>query len=360
MLDRKQQIENQVLDFIKATPAERRKMLSFGVEIEYQDKGDGEIDWGADYGDLFDIEAIREAECEYAEDVINHDWLDHVTIDMLSPWVRRLFNTTYRKNRWKKQYNYQCDLQNHHRNTLETWIDCEYFDDLADVWDKVQHLFIYTDIAELRERLIEIIQENCEIDQHDYLREDAPQIGSSDVTSRFECIDDQSVSGGEVRTCGGLTYDDVIDASSEILEDIEQGEGAIDEDCSYHVHIKLGDIHHKFGANLHRHLMNYVKWNWKELPDSVKRRLRRGNRWIRPLYGRHEKYSMVHFHEQGTIEFRLFGNVSDVEDAKQCLDFATNALAYAYRVRELRRNRLNTTFSEDVDNLTIQSYIEVA
>ena len=43
-----------------------------------------------------------------------------------------------------------------------------------------------------------------------------------------------------------------------------------------------------------------------------------------------EKYNLIHFHSQGTIEFRLFGNIDSIEDASKCFDFVRKSLVYAY------------------------------
>jgi hypothetical protein len=279
-LNRENIVNKQIHNFLNTSPSARTGLCTFGVEIEFQAENSS------------NKEAEIESYCE------NADPLDYIgEYDLSSEWNKI-------DNSWRiiaalwagyDEGDFEDFLD---RNN---WFTCSY----EDVMDRI------------RESAEEYINENCEC---------------HDICTEYELVDDQSVSGGEVRTRGGVSFDELIVASDHILDDIESGGGEIDDECSAHIHVKLGDIHHRFGeGNLHRHIMEYLVLHREELPERVLSRLAGGgNRWIVPSVTHNDKYQWVHFHRQGTIEFRLFGNIDDSDDIETCARLAVAALAYAY------------------------------
>jgi hypothetical protein len=285
-LERQHIVNKQIHNFVNTPPEARAGLCTFGVELEFQ-------------SDERDEDAIEQEIQDY---VNNADPLDYVGDQDL--------NDTWRN---CNEYIIILKLWSGFRGDVEEffddhdWFNCSYEDVMERIYDSAR----------------EYVEENCACND------------SHNVTSQYEVIDDQSVTGGEVRTEGGYQYDDFLEAAGEIISDISDGGGYVDSDCSAHIHVKLGDIHHLYGKRLHRFIMEYLVLNRERLPQAVQNRLYRGgNRWIEPhVANGNDKYQWVHFHCQGTIEFRLFGNIDDVRDIKTCTDLALAALAYAYERR---------------------------
>jgi hypothetical protein len=92
------------------------------------------------------------------------------------------------------------------------------------------------------------------------------------------------------------------------------------------------DVEHKYGSRLQHAMMTYIARNMHRVPASVR------ERWADPqaltfcaVHLANPKYSFIHWHHQGTIEFRCFGNVQNATDAETCLTLAIEALRYGYR-----------------------------
>lgn len=105
----------------------------------------------------------------------------------------------------------------------------------------------------------------------------------------------------------------------------------VDEGCSFHIHISVPGIEHKYGKLLQVRMMEYLMRNLERVPEDVKKRWRKSTEYFKPHVST-DKYSFVHFHNRyKTWEFRCFGNINNVSDAAQCLRLAVGALQYAYK-----------------------------
>jgi hypothetical protein len=149
------------------------------------------------------------------------------------------------------------------------------------------------------------------------------------LPSSVQTGSDGSVSGFEFRTVGGLTRDSFEEAARALFKVPH----LIDEACSFHTHIKVPGIQHRWGERMQQALTEYLIENIDEAPATVRQRWAtiRNRSHIQPGISI-EKYSFIHAHPQGTWEFRCFGNVRTAEDGMKCLELAVRALQHAYRV----------------------------
>ncbi len=148
-----------------------------------------------------------------------------------------------------------------------------------------------------------------------------------DIPARIEAVNDSSVSGFEFRTIGGLELAEVKTAA----ENIFRFDHKIDTKCSFHVHISIPGVKHQYGTELQAAMTEYLLINIAKIPDSIKQRWADDCGYFKPMISR-DKYAFVHMHDQGTWEFRCFGNVKNSKDAETCFLLATEALQYGYKV----------------------------
>jgi hypothetical protein len=316
---REHAVAAQIHNFL-ATPKEYRSGLcTFGVEIEYQ-QDDG--DWldDLDFEDRYDTDHARRDARDKAINDVNDCPEDYIGQADLAEWLHDTVKST--------RSFIKALFENSDEDVEDTIKDHAFlFDDPDDLWiDTVDRVtdsnYEYTDWSEY------------EYD-HDTLRDYHGGNTSIDPNhADVEWDSDCSVTGGELRTIGGLSYDDLTDAAEAIFEAIDDGGGTIDARCSAHIHLKLGDVRHRYGTgSLYRHMMEYVIDNFDRLPLSVQERLEcGGNGNIRPrqVMG-NTKCSWIHFHgRENTIEFRLFGNIDNLTDLERCVDLALDCLAYGY------------------------------
>ena len=365
-MSRKQYIKDTIEQFITSNHEERLAQCTFGVELETQYEGynyDGEfwstvhdnldredyMDTESYYNDLHDL-VTRYINCSRLSELIPHRLYD---LNTPTPTVRVVAKDVWNRvkpadrSHFSKLYT---PLIRERVKAIENRIDDPTDNDTkVKIFNKVfKGLLDPIDcVYELDERFGYQLEENeseCmnEADYYydeDTIRRDHPDLFKSeeglDISNNdVEVVNDQSVSGSELRTIGGLEYDDFETAVKDICVAIANSNHYVDKNCSAHIHIKLGDINHYYGdGHLHNAIMEYLIFNLDRLPERVQRRLRRGgNRWIKP-YMDDNKYRWVNFHEQKTIEFRLFGGIDRASDIMQCLKVALEALAYGYQVR---------------------------
>lgn len=193
----------------------------------------------------------------------------------------------------------------------------------------------------------EMIDQDTFDSLHDSIREDAEdqvdrrdyQVergGCSWIRSNFdipadvEVGTDGSVSGYEFRTVGALDYQRFTSAADRIFK----LDHTIDNGCSFHIHLAIPGVKHRHGNLLQKALTEYLIENIDRVPATVRQRWAaiRSNTYITPGVQKGQKYMFVWKHEQGTWEFRCFGNVQNAEDAKVCLDLAIEAMQYGYMV----------------------------
>jgi hypothetical protein len=190
--------------------------------------------------------------------------------------------------------------------------------------------------------------ENHELENNpeDYYprKDESYDIPSLDGLS-LEVGSDSSVRGGEIRTEGGLTIGEFYKCAKAVFH--SENEWRVDSGCSFHIHLSVPSVKHAYGESLQASMIEYLLNNVKRLPISVRKRLNSSAiKWCKPQISQ-EKYSMIHFHSQGTWEFRLFGNIADVREAMACLLLACEAMQYAYHVQATGRRNVHDQVSRE-------------
>lgn len=189
----------------------------------------------------------------------------------------------------------------------------------------------------IAEQLFTSIYEN--LDSSDYVNTRSPD--DSEAPSYFgvnsNCFDlesDGSVDGPEIKTKdGGVTPTQFVKLASELFD---KHDLAIDEGCSFHIHVSVQGVQHTFGKQFQADLYSYLIEHFDSLPASVKDRWlneEKRNRYFE-LKISTDKFSFVNYHSRcGTWEFRCFGNVTNTQDARICMMLALNAMRYAYQCK---------------------------
>jgi hypothetical protein len=176
-----------------------------------------------------------------------------------------------------------------------------------------------------------------------------------EIPSSCNMSGDGSVSGPEIRTVGGLTVQEFCRAVNELFE---KHSFLIDERCSFHIHLSVNDVSHRYGERFQSWMLEYLFMNMTSMPESVVSRFCyyecRGDELLEidegdddddpypdeegekywmdqyfPFAITENRYAFVSYRGQ-TWEFRCFGNVQDPREAKRCLLLAIGALKYAY------------------------------
>lgn len=155
---------------------------------------------------------------------------------------------------------------------------------------------------------------------------------------------DGSVRGGEIRTLGACTPRQFMAAARELFASNHVWE--VDEGCSFHIHLSVPEVKHSFGYQTQYRLLEGLALNASSVPKRVISRWK--NQGTYNYYRVHlsrEKYSFVHFHDQGTWEFRCWGNISSYRDALRCLLLSIEALIHATycRVNKVPNMAFRTT-----------------
>ncbi len=174
------------------------------------------------------------------------------------------------------------------------------------------------------------------IDDYDYDEDGTSLSGSRelwDLPSEIEVVTDGSVDGFEFRTVGGRSMEEF----KTLLDKVTSIDHTVDTRCSFHIHIKVEDISHKYNRAFEQAIIEYLFEHVEDLPEVVRERWAnpKANYFFTPDKGR-EKMSFLNFHPtHKTLEFRCFGNVSSTEDGMKCLQCALNALVYVYSKNEM-------------------------
>jgi len=229
-------------------------------------------------------------------------------------------------------------IQQHNR------VACKFLELARDSWrsksiDELITLFS----GELRENIEDALQEARESFCTDWRDENESNYTSpADVYSELtvsrdtrdiiECGSDQSVNGGEIRTCGPLKPMQFLSAATDLLNN---NDFTVDHGCSFHIHLSIPGVNHAYGAKFQAEMIAYILDNKTRLPADVRSRLTSDplDKYAK-LRISEDKFTAIHFHRGfHTWEFRLFGNVSDSSDARRCLIIAIEALRWAYRVK---------------------------
>lgn len=144
---------------------------------------------------------------------------------------------------------------------------------------------------------------------------------------------DSSVNGFEFRTTGPRTYAQCVGYARDFFEHTHE----IDSDCSFHVHVSLPNVRHKYDETHQSRLVGAVLSSLDRVPTTVL------ERWTSSALGQwfklcidDDKYNFIAYRrEHGTWEFRCWGNVQKRADAVRCLDLTVEAFAKAYSDAEI-------------------------
>lgn len=151
---------------------------------------------------------------------------------------------------------------------------------------------------------------------------------------------DATVSGIEFHPQAPLNPDAAMEAHAKLLSAFESI--TVSARCSYHIHLSVSGMKHTYGINMQAFMYLYILNNLHRVPQGVLERWANssspdGDRYFRQCLGGsmnssyEERYSFIAFrHEFSTWEFRCWGNVLSVEDAKACLDISIDAYNYAF------------------------------
>jgi hypothetical protein len=183
----------------------------------------------------------------------------------------------------------------------------------------------------------------------DEYREDSDvyeSLNASESTREvIDCGEDQSVKGGEIRTRGALSPFQFLAAAKDLLSN---NEFEVDTGCSFHIHLSVPGVQHMYGAQLQSEMTAYILEHAGALSDGMKLRLESSalRKYACPKI-EDTKFTAVNSHDQGTWEFRIFGNINDANDARRCLLLAIEALRHAYRVKlKMTKSLVNSTAVE--------------
>ncbi len=167
------------------------------------------------------------------------------------------------------------------------------------------------------------LQENIDVDTFRERRLLREQWSLPDT---IEVVSDESVSGFELRTIGGVSpqvFNEAAVAAFKLNHEI-------DTRCSFHIHLKAKDVSHKYNRAQRQRIIQYLFRNAGRLPSGVVDRWQDldANYFFLPDDGQ-GKYNFINFHGLGTIEFRCFGNVTTSDEAMTCLNLAIESLVFA-------------------------------
>jgi hypothetical protein len=284
--------------FLDSTPFARRAMIRCGFELETQ---------------------ATESNCDDQE--IDHESAD----EAIREEAEREFNEIPRNIR-----NALCD------STVD--------DVMNDLQDRIRENFDYSDYMQSNDDALQDEIDNAigiaMRDDNSFSKVNKPKI---------QCGKDGSVEGYEFRTIGALTYAQFVIASRAAFS----LDHTIDEACSFHVHLSIPGVKHSYGDRFQLALVEYLIENIGRIPQSVRSRWKYApsNQYIKGLLSSKNKYSFVYAHEQGTWEFRCFGNVHNTKDGLTCLNIAIEAMAHAYQVTQQSKSLLTDSYDGDLHEL---------
>lgn len=151
-----------------------------------------------------------------------------------------------------------------------------------------------------------------------------------DYLQNVEIHEDGSVSGPEIVTMGPVS----VKKFSSIVEALFKHDIEISTNCSFHIHMSLPSVKHKYSQAIQMLLIEGIFRQFNQVPESVKERWAQTS-WLRDYFRLNlwdEKYQFVaHRGGWNTWEFRCWGNISNANDARRCLLISVRALQFAYR-----------------------------
>ena len=164
---------------------------------------------------------------------------------------------------------------------------------------------------------------------------------SKNLDNKFSIERDSTVSGIEFKPAQPLAPDESLERYKSLTEAFDSLE--VSKRCSFHVHVSVDGLTHTYGINMQAWMYLYILQNISKVPKGVLERwsasgeMLEGDRYYKQKLGGsadrnyEERYSFVAFrHEFKTWEFRCWGNIKSVEDAKTCIDLSVEAYNYAF------------------------------
>ncbi len=135
------------------------------------------------------------------------------------------------------------------------------------------------------------------IDNPDDDSETEEAINDEISAPHIEVGTDSSVRGGEIRTVGALTPQEFMAAATALFNghDFE-----IDTGCSFHIHLSVPDVKHKYGRAMQGEMMSYILNNLDRVPADVKERMKSDAIRFFQFKLDEDKMRAVHGHPQKT------------------------------------------------------------
>ena len=186
-------------------------------------------------------------------------------------------------------------------------------------------------------------------DWSEYINNGCPWEDVDCYRQDVDCKDDASVRGGEIATNGGKNPLEFLKISRYLFDN---NEFEIDDRCSFHIHLSVAGVDHYYGERTQAEMLAYIIKNIERLPQRVVDRINVNHRHYEAKI-KTDKFNAIHYHSQGTWEFRLFGNVTNQIEAQKCLQLAYEALRHAYKCKLDTNERLIDDlhkFKTDLDN----------
>jgi hypothetical protein len=159
----------------------------------------------------------------------------------------------------------------------------------------------------------------------DRLREEAEEKEPLGVPDCYHKHSDGSVEGWEYVFCRPVNYT----TANKWLKNFPWGDAEIDSECSFHIHVSWPDIAHYATRQLKLLIsLGYLCTVNKDLASIIEARVER-NSWCDEYYAERistGKYCAISQRKKddSTYEFRIFGYVTNIDEAKACIDAAAN------------------------------------
>ena len=237
----------------------------------------------------------------------------------------------------------EIDEERFYEDMLESWHNLTYSDMQeyggdSDAWDLITLLDnngyswrdslrgdAYGMAEEAIDRAREGYEEYCREhwDLSDYYENDH----DIDCDYSIDVKGDESVRGGEITPDMPVNPQRALTITEDLFD---SNDFEIDTRCSYHIHLSVTGVEHIYGQQLQAEMLAYILDS--DIPKFLQRRLNSNDRrYCKTLLSK-DKFSAINFTGK-TWEFRLFGNVSNIKQARWCYRKAVEALRHGYRVK---------------------------
>jgi hypothetical protein len=160
----------------------------------------------------------------------------------------------------------------------------------------------------------------------------------------MELKSDASVKGGEITTLGPNTVSYCIDKTKEVFDNNAL---TCDAGCSYHIHFSLDGMRHSYSKSVQAEAIRFMveKLSREGAPKFIAERFK-NFKYFKPELSE-DKYSFVSYNDEyGTWEFRFFGNVGNLDDAKWCFRTLLETMRHVYLVLNEGERSFRSILSE--------------